>query len=459
MASGKDVNFTEIRPSPLCPHKPPKYIKPGNLDRSDSSSSNNSNWMELNQRPRDRTQTDVKTVDSEGERNPHFEFSRKSQTANGVINHNDVYLEERHESDNKKEDKKIWLCKLITGIIVVLVAIVGIVFFILYYTHPRVQEPKEYKLTATTQRPNTVLACTRSLEEIGFKDILSITCKLQLQNKVQLARLGILFKPRYGYFQSAESVYFELNESVITSSGWNITIYNQTANSADVVITKAPARCDSGGHYTLKFYNTNNQTILTHTEYIEIKSKVSDVYLQVQRNNESDSSTPFYEISCSAQSACTPAPIMLLGILTNGTSEPIFGVNFTCIINYNDNDGWTVKCSGTIPQNVYSSLNSIACRPTTGNETVDKEVEISYKICRECVFTCPPNDTDSYWYDPVICNIFHRCILGRLYTMPCSKQTYFNADTCSCDHIRNILDICNEKDERLEKKTDRNKCS
>jgi hypothetical protein len=73
---------------------------------------------------------------------------------------------------------------------------------------------------------------------------------------------------------------------------------------------------------------------------------------------------------------------MLLGIVTDGTSEPIFGVNFTCIIKYNDNDGWTVKCNGTIPQNVYSSLNSIACRPTTGNETVDKEVEISYQICR-----------------------------------------------------------------------------
>ena len=114
---------------------------------------------------------------------------------------------------------------------------------------------------------------------------------------------------------------------------------------------------------------------------LSIKGKVSDVNLQVLHNNKSDSNS-FYEISCSAQSACTPAPIMLLGIITDGTSEPIFGVNFTCIIKYNDNDGWTVKCTGTIPQNVYSSLNSIACRPTTGNETVDKEVEISYKICR-----------------------------------------------------------------------------
>ena len=117
-----------------------------------------------------------------------------------------------------------------------------------------------------------VLGCTRSLDEIGFKDILSITCKIQLQNKVQLARLGIVFKPRYGYFRSAVSVHFELSESMIDGNGWNITIYNQTANSSDVVITRAPVRCDSGGHYTLQFNNTNNQTILTHTEYIEIKS-------------------------------------------------------------------------------------------------------------------------------------------------------------------------------------------
>lgn len=117
-----------------------------------------------------------------------------------------------------------------------------------------------------------VQECTRSLDEIGFKDILSITCKIQLKNKVQLARLGIAFKPRYGYFQSAESVPFDLNGSMIEGNGWNITIYNQTANSSDVVITRAPARCDSGGHYTLQFNDTNNKTLLTHTEYIEIKS-------------------------------------------------------------------------------------------------------------------------------------------------------------------------------------------
>jgi hypothetical protein len=55
---------------------------------------------------------------------------------------------------------------------------------------------------------------------------------------------------------------------------------------------------------------------------------------------------------------------MLLGIITDGTSEPIFGVNFTCIIKYNDNDGWTVKfttlmmkgtdCTGSCKSNYHT---------------------------------------------------------------------------------------------------------
>ena len=443
MASEQNVDFTRIRPSPISQHKQPQYIKPGNIMTTGSSSSNSSSWTKPNQNG-----TNLKKFDWE---------------ANGEINHNEIVLEETYEEKRKrdkiKEDKKIWLCKLIIGLIIILMAIVGTVYFILYYTHPRLQKPERYKQTlTTTQRPTKETECTRSLEEIGFKDILSITCKLRLERNAELARLEIVFKPRYGYFRSSKSVQFELSESTVDSDGWNITMYNQTDDSLDIVITRAPARCDSGGLYTLQLNDANNNSILTHEENIEIKSKVSDVNLQVLHNNKSDSNS-FYEISCSAQSACTPAPIMLLGIITDGTSEPIFGVNFTCIIKYNDNDGWTVKCTGTIPQNVYSSLNSIACRPTTGNETVDKEVEISYKICRDCVFKCPDDNVDSYWYDPLICNIFHRCYYGRLYTMPCPRTTYFNAESCSCDHRRNILDVCNEKNERLEKKTKRDKCS
>ena len=66
---------------------------------------------------------------------------------------------------------------------------------------------------------------------------------------------------------------FELSESTVDSDGWNITMYNQTDDSLDIVITRAPARCDSGGLYTLQFNDANNNSILKHEENIEIKSK------------------------------------------------------------------------------------------------------------------------------------------------------------------------------------------
>ncbi len=92
--------------------------------------------------------------------------------------------------------------------------------------------------------------------------------------------MEIVFKPRYGYFRSSKSVQFELSESTVDSDGWNITMYNQTVNALDIVITRAPARCDSGGKYTLIFNDTNNNTILTNIQNIEIKSKFIMIFLR-----------------------------------------------------------------------------------------------------------------------------------------------------------------------------------
>lgn len=139
-------------------------------------------------------------------------------------------------------------------------------------------------------------------------------------------------------------------------------------------------------HYRLISYHAARLHIrkscckLKHKASFTFLGKLSDVSLEVEQSNETDSG--FYQIKCSARSGCTPAPISLLGIFTGEKTEPIFGVNFTCLINYNDDDGWTVSCTGTVPDNVYSSLNSIACRPTTGNKKVDDEKEIKYTICR-----------------------------------------------------------------------------
>ena len=78
----------------------------------------------------------------------------------------------------------------------------------------------------------------------------------------------------------------------------------------------------------------------------------------------------------------------------------------------------------------------------------------------DCNFECPKgNLNDTYYYDPIKCNRFNRCHNGILYDMPCPSQTYFNTQTCACDHTTNILDVCNKKNERIKKFDKRDKCN
>ena len=46
-----------------------------------------------------------------------------------------IKLLEKHQQAKSFSFQKIWRCKLIIGLIVILMAIVGTVYFILYYTH------------------------------------------------------------------------------------------------------------------------------------------------------------------------------------------------------------------------------------------------------------------------------------------------------------------------------------
>lgn len=457
-------SFTNIRPSPTNPHKKPIYINTGKLQRSDSLSSSGSDNKHQNMPGASFNPLDTSPIVNGG---PSLAFTEPS-TSKKYSEYN--YKAEdtaygKEDKDGAKSDRYVWLCKFITGIVVILVAIVGTVYFILYYTHPKLQDPRTEPqvLLTTTLRPSDVTPhCLRSQEEIHFKDVFTINCMIPVS--YQLNKLYINYKPQYGSYKSDEVYNFSLTQMETAHSGWNITVLSNNGDSspAHVNITREPVKCDSGGEYTFRFMAAINSThefeVSKHTELLTIESKVSDVSLQVKQNNASGG---FYEVSCSAQSACTPAPITLLGVFIgdNSKSQPIFGSNFTCIINYNDNDGWTVKCTGTIPENVYSSLNSIACRPTTGNQTVDDKKEIEYEICRDCIFKCPDEIGDSYWFDHKICNIFHRCYNGDLYTRPCPPSTYFNTNSCTCDHTNNLPGECDEQNERVKLLDERASCS
>ncbi|XP_071165742.1 uncharacterized protein [Mytilus edulis] len=114
-------SFTSIRASPTNPHKKPIYINTGNLQNMPGASFN--------------------PLDGESHiGNGGLGVALTEPSTSKKYIDNDYIAEDNYG----KEDKYVWLCKFITGIVVILVAIVGTVYFILYYTHPKVQERKYY---------------------------------------------------------------------------------------------------------------------------------------------------------------------------------------------------------------------------------------------------------------------------------------------------------------------------
>lgn len=104
-----------------------------------------------------------------------------------------------------------------------------------------------------------------------------------------------------------------------------------------------------------------------------------------------------YQITCSSTSDCTPAPITLLGSLGNKV-VPLYGVNFTCIIKYNDYDGWSVSCTGSIPKSVVSSIDEITCRPILEDK---KEADKTEAKVSKDVLLCNNDESTyslSFWF-------------------------------------------------------------
>uniref|UniRef100_A0A8W8MKT4 Chitin-binding type-2 domain-containing protein n=1 Tax=Magallana gigas TaxID=29159 RepID=A0A8W8MKT4_MAGGI len=152
-----------------------------------------------------------------------------------------------------------------------------------------------------------------------------------------------------------------------------------------------------------------------------------------------------FEIRCSSTSGCTPASINLIGTLGN-TTFPLYGMNFTCITTYNGDDGWSVGCTGSIPESVVSSIDDITCRPVLQNQTEADEAEVKISkevlVCNDslnCSFDCSGDNQDKYYSNPKFCNIFHRCVDKRLYTAPCGKGAYFSTQTCVCSNIDDVI--------------------
>lgn len=303
---------------------------------------------------------------------------------------------------------------------------------------------------------------TTAAKKLKFNTTIEILCDYseKIASDVYNSTLLMEFKPEYYLLQTQNAM--EINHTLLPTTvqagRWQISVSHPHRR---IRILGDPVKCGGDGYFRITLIQKPNK-IYPSDVNIQIESETSEVQLEVGQS-EADGQ---YQITCSSTSDCTPAPITLLGSLGNKV-VPLYGVNFTCIIKYNDYDGWSVSCTGSIPKSVVSSIDEITCRPILEDkkeaDKTEAKVSKDVLLCNNdetCNFQCPKQNQDKYYSDPKFCNIFHRCVDERLYTAPCGKGTYFSTKTCACSHINDVIgdNSCNTDGLRLKGGNDKELC-
>ncbi|XP_062572237.1 uncharacterized protein LOC134234199 isoform X1 [Saccostrea cucullata] len=353
--------------------------------------------------------------------------------------------DEEDKKPNMAKKRVMETAKLVVVLICMAVGIAAAVVLATQYGDPPPKtqkqiQPKEFDCVLNSpDRAKTV--------KLKFNSSIMIVCDYDENLNINNSSIIMEFIPKY-YLVSTQD-HIEINstlQSVPFRDGrWEIWFSTQKRN---IEFRRDPVKCGGDGTYKLTLI-TSEKSFPSEVN-IEIESETSDVRLEVGQTEDDGN----YKITCSSTSDCTPMPITLLGTIGNKVG-PLYGVNFTCIVKYNEYDGWSVSCTGSIPKDVVSSINEVTCRPGLQNQTEAKttEAKVSKEVLlckdeKDCTFKCPQKNEDRYYIDPRYCNIFHRCVGERLYTAPCGKGTYFSRTSCVCSHINDVTD-CNANGTRL----------
>nr|XP_034330325.1 uncharacterized protein LOC105322631 isoform X8 [Crassostrea gigas] len=370
----------------------------------------------------------------------------------------------KKDDDDEQPKKKVRYmdsARFIIASVFIAVAIVAVVVVTVEYENTPDTRPRPSASSVDFQCiliPND----TTAAKKLKFNTTIEILCDYseKIASDVYNSTLLMEFKPEYYLLQTQNAI--EINHTLLPTTvqagRWQISVSHPHRR---IRILGDPVKCGGDGYFRITLIQKPNK-IYPSDVNIQIESETSEVQLEVGQS-EADGQ---YQITCSSTSDCTPAPITLLGSLGNKV-VPLYGVNFTCIIKYNDYDGWSVSCTGSIPKSVVSSIDEITCRPILEDkkeaDKTEAKVSKDVLLCNNdetCNFQCPKQNQDKYYSDPKFCNIFHRCVDERLYTAPCGKGTYFSTKTCACSHINDVIgeNSCNTDGLRLKGGNDKELC-
>ncbi|XP_061177849.1 uncharacterized protein LOC133186629 [Saccostrea echinata] len=360
--------------------------------------------------------------------------------------------DEEDKKPNMAKKRVMETVKLVVVLICMAMGITAAVVLATQYGDP----PPETQRQVQPKKFDCVLNSSGMAKtgRLKFNSSIVITCDYEENMNIVNSSIIMEFTPKYYFVPSQDKI--EINSTLqsipFRDGRWEIQFSTKKSNSIE--FRRDPVKCGGDGKYELTLI-TSEDSFPSHVD-IEIDSKTSAVQLKVGQTEDDGN----YKITCSSTSDCTPMPITLLGTMGNKVG-PLYGVNFTCIVKYNEYDGWSVSCTGSIPKDVVSSINEVTCRPVLLNEaeanTTEAKVPKDVLLCQndeDCTFKCPQKNEDRYYTDPKYCNIFHRCVGERLYTAPCGKGTYFSSETCVCSHISDVTD-CNVDGNRVKQLGDK----
>lgn len=388
----------------------------------------------------------------------------QSYTPSERDDHVDKSKEKEDDDEKTRSRKKVRYMNSARFIIASVFIALGIVAtVVLTVEYEKIPDPQTSALSVDFECVLSSSDKTTKAKKLRFNTTIEIMCEYSetIAEGIYNSTLLMEFKPEYYLLQTQNTK--EINHTLLPTSvqagRWQIIT---NISPREIRIRGDPVKCGGDGHFNITLLQNPDKKFQSVVN-IQIESETSAVQLEVGQS-EADGK---YQITCSSTSDCTPAPITLLGTFGNKV-VPLYGVNFTCIIQYNDYDGWSVGCTGSIPKSVVSSIDDITCRPVLQNELeADKtEAKVSKDVllCNNdetCNFQCPIENQDKYYSDPKFCNIFHRCVNERLYTAPCGKGTYFSTQTCACSHIDDVIreKSCNLDGIRLKAGNEKKLCT
>ncbi|XP_060568575.1 uncharacterized protein LOC132727166 isoform X2 [Ruditapes philippinarum] len=344
------------------------------------------------------------------------------------------------EQTDPKEDKVLFAPKLILFILIIAIFVGGVFVFVYFLKEDKPGEQRGRVIVDETEEIEEIYKSICPEVYVKLRDIIHFNCSLKMANYNKEKLNEVYIKPPL-YLYEGKPFVVQVQDKEVENATWS-AYFDVHANHYILRVRGPEATCSTGGEYQIGFRDTKKSTKYDTTLHISVKSEVLRVNVSLTQNTENNDTD--FTLGCSTNSGCEQSFVDFFAEI-NKEEQFLKGVNFSCIINYNDYDGYSVSCMGNIPDYLMAQFERITCRPRSSllddfdkDKLKELEVEIELPECdltKHCGYECT-DDLDYYVVSRERCDIFHRCYKRKVFTSYCAPGTFFDphGGFCACRH-------------------------